>query len=183
MLLELRPTDSESRMLWQRIIRTLRKILQHDQDSQSTRLKIALESRLITSIVEFFQDPAYFAPTLSMLSSLLESIEVDLCQDEVIPAMVELASAVDSSARRNEINTALLQRMHSLKAPVRLNAVQCQRALVDQLGHDWLAMLPEMLPLISELQEDDDEKVEHETLRWMAKIEATIGASLAPMLR
>ena len=97
--------------------------------------------------------------------------------------MVELALAVDSSEQHKEINSALLQHMRSNKASIRLGAVRCQHALVNRLGHDWLALLPEMLPLISELQEDDDENVENETLRWMAKIEERTGESLAPMLR
>ena len=40
-----------------------------------------------------------------------------------------------------------------------------------------------MLPFISELQEDDDETVERETLGWIRKIEDVLGESLTPMLQ
>jgi U3 small nucleolar RNA-associated protein 10 len=51
------------------------------------------------------------------------------------------------------------------------------------LGEEWLSMLPEMLPFISELQEDDDEVVEKETHRWIVKIEGVLGESLDSMLQ
>jgi U3 small nucleolar RNA-associated protein 10 len=44
-------------------------------------------------------------------------------------------------------------------------------------------MLPEMLPFISELQEDDDDVVENETHRWIVKIEGVLGESLDSMLQ
>ena len=61
---------------------------------------------------------------------------------------------------------------------VRLAAVNCERSITERLNFDWLALLPEMLPYISELQEDDDENVERETLRWVQQIEDVTGESL-----
>ena len=102
---------------------------------------------------------------------------------EVIPAIVGLAVATDSTTHYKELNTAILEHMHSEQTRVRLAAVQCELALTNRLGEEWMALLPEMLPLISELQEDDDEVVENETLRGIPKIEETIGESLNPMLQ
>ena len=65
---------------------------------------------------------------------------------------------------------------------MRLAAVQCEMSLTEKLGEEWLALLPEMLPFISELQEDDDEMVEQEVRRWILKIEGTLGESLDTML-
>ena len=66
---------------------------------------------------------------------------------------------------------------------VRLSAVQCERALTDRLGEEWLALLPEMLPFISEALEDDDETVEREVQKWVKGIEGILGESLNPMLQ
>ena len=66
---------------------------------------------------------------------------------------------------------------------MRLAAVKCEQELTDRLGEEWLSMLPEMLPFISELQEDDDEVVEKETHRWIVKIEGVLGESLDSMLQ
>ena len=101
----------------------------------------------------------------------------------MVPAIVGLAVTTDSATHYKEINSALLEHMHSEKTRVRLAAVQCELALTNRLGEEWMALLPEMLPLIAELQEDDDEVVENEALRWIQKIEETIGESLNPMLQ
>lgn len=61
--------------------------------------------------------------------------------------------------------------------------MRCQLSLTDRLGEEWLAHLPEMLPLIAELQEDDDEGVERETLQWIKRIESVLGESVAGMLQ
>jgi U3 small nucleolar RNA-associated protein 10 len=95
---------------------------------------------------------------------------------------VALGAAADSSEHHKELNTAIMMHMRSDNPQVRLAAIQCEEALTDRLGEDWLALLPEMLPYISELQEDDDERVERETHRWIMKIEGVLGESLDSML-
>ena len=81
------------------------------------------------------------------------------------------------------MNAAILKYMRSDSAAVRLAAVHCQWALTEKLGEEWLALLPEMLPFISEALEDDDEGVEKEVQRWVGGIESVLGESLDPMLQ
>ena len=69
--------------------------------------------------------------------------------------IVELAAAAESSDHHKEINAILLRHMRSDDPKVRLAAVKCEQQLVARLGEEWLALLPEILPLVSELQEDD----------------------------
>lgn len=102
---------------------------------------------------------------------------------EVIPVLTGLAAAVDSANHHKGLNGAILQYMRSDNALIRLAAVQCEYSLTERLGEEWLALLPEMLPFISELQEDDDEAVEQETQRWIRKIEDILGESLNSMLQ
>lgn len=65
---------------------------------------------------------------------------------------------------------------------VRLAALKTERALTEQLGEEWLALLPEMLPYISELMEDEDESVEREVRKWVKQIEGVLGERLDDML-
>ena len=81
------------------------------------------------------------------------------------------------------MNTVILAFLRNDSAAIRLAAVQCQSSLTQRLGEEWLSMLPEMLPFISELQEDDDEIVESETKGWIGKIEEILGESLDGMLQ
>lgn len=73
--------------------------------------------------------------------------------------------------------------MRAEDAQTRLATVLCERELTKKLGEEWLSLLPEMLPFIAELREDDDEGVERETTRWIAEVEAVLGESLDGMLQ
>lgn len=81
------------------------------------------------------------------------------------------------------MNSTILKYMRSNNSAVRLAAVRCERALTERLGEEWLALLPEMLPFISEALEDDDEMVEQEVQKWVVAIEGILGESLDPMLQ
>lgn len=158
------PKDAEQRELWRRVLKTLTKCFEHDQD-------------------DFWQAPTHFnavAPVL--IQQFLHAPHLDTTE-ELILAVVELAAAADSPEHQKELNTTLLKHLRSENAAVRLATVKCEQALVDKVGEEWLAMLPEMLPYISELQDDDDEVVDKETHRWIVKIEGVLGESLDSMLQ
>ncbi|RYO96777.1 hypothetical protein DL763_003053 [Monosporascus cannonballus] len=172
-------SSTEERELWRKVLRTLAKCFEHDQD-------------------DFWQAPAHFdavAPALTAQFTLLaaasspsssnssSSTMAELVAQDLVPAVLELANAADSGEHQKALNGALLKHMRSEHAAVRLAAVRCEQALTDRLGEEWLAMLPEMLPYISELQEDDDEHVERETHRWIVGIEGVLGESLDAMLQ
>ncbi|KAM0334127.1 hypothetical protein ACHAQA_001147 [Verticillium albo-atrum] len=159
--------DAEQRQLWGRVLGTLAQSFEHDQD-------------------DFWQAPAHFGAVAGVLTGQLAragssgSLDVGA---SLIPAVVELASAADSADHQKELNTTVLKHLRDERAGVRLAAVRCQQALTDKLGEEWLSALPEMLPYISELQDDDDEAVERETHRWIVKIEGVLGESLDSMLQ
>lgn len=156
--------DAGQRELWRRVLKTLTKCFEHDQD-------------------DFWQAPAHFGAVGPVLiQQFLHAPHVDSTA-ELIPAVVELAAAADSQEHQKELNTTLLRHLRSENAAVRLAAVKCEQALVDKVGEEWLSMLPEMLPYISELQDDDDEVVDKETHRWIVKIEGVLGESLDSMLQ
>lgn len=73
--------------------------------------------------------------------------------------------------------------MRSDDTAVRLAAVQCEMSLTEKLGEEWLSLLPQMLPFISELLEDDEEDVVAETGKWIRAIEGVLGESLYAMLQ
>jgi U3 small nucleolar RNA-associated protein 10 len=156
--------DENSRALWTKVLETLVNCFEHDQD-------------------DFWQSPAHFSAVAGVLCAQLTYSNSLPVTEDLVPAIVELAGAADSSDHHKELNGAILKHMRSELASVRLAAVQCQQALTDRLGEEWLSMLPEMLPFISELQEDDDDVVEKETNRWIVKIEGVLGESLDSMLQ
>jgi U3 small nucleolar RNA-associated protein 10 len=104
-----------------------------------------------------------------------------------------LAVAADSTDNYKELNMALMRYLRPSTAPnaksaggdnpfTRLAALKAEQALTKQLGEEWLALLPEMLPYISELMEDEDESVEREVRKWVKQIEGVLGERLDDML-
>ncbi|KAI0841559.1 hypothetical protein F5Y06DRAFT_259791 [Hypoxylon sp. FL0890] len=158
------PKRSVEQELWEKVLDTLTKCFEHDQD-------------------DFWQAPAHFSAMAPVLvSQFSHASSIDLTKD-LIPAIVELAAAADSQEHQKELNSSLLKHLRSEQTSVRLAAVKCEQALTNRLGEEWLSMLPEMLPYISELQDDDDEDVERETHRWIVGIEGVLGESLDSMLQ
>ncbi|KAI0128707.1 BP28CT domain-containing protein [Xylariales sp. AK1849] len=159
------PKDPEQRDLWRKVLQTLAKCFEHDQD-------------------DFWQAPSHFSAVApASVSQFLHAASGIELSHDLVPALVELAAAADSQEHQKELNIALLKHLRSEHAAVRLAAIKGEQKLTERLGEDWLAMLPEMLPYISELQEDDDEEVERETQRWIVGIEGILGENLDAMLQ
>ncbi|QSS51038.1 U3 small nucleolar RNA-associated protein [Histoplasma capsulatum var. duboisii H88] len=172
-----RCNDKETRHLWLAVMQMLRSSFEHDQD-------------------EFWQSPTHLAaissPLVAHLSHSTNQLTLKLITAEAIPTIVELAAAADSPDNHKELNSAIMRFMRpgdSITGKnvgdnpyTRLAAVKCELSLTERLGEEWLALLPEMLPYISELMEDDDENVEKEARRWVLAIEEVLGEKLDDML-
>jgi U3 small nucleolar RNA-associated protein 10 len=160
----LEKTEEESE-LRAAVLTALQKTFEHDQEG-------------------FWQAPDHFGAILEPLMSQLTISAADQINADVIPTIVELAASSSSSTdNHREMNGVLLKYMRAEKAHTRLATVMCEQALTERLGEEWLGLLPEMLPFISEAREDDDEMVERETQRWISKIEEKLGEDLDAMLQ
>jgi U3 small nucleolar RNA-associated protein 10 len=156
--------DAESE-LRSSVLGALQKSFEHDQDA-------------------FWQAPSHYGTVLKPLVNLLTISAADEVTELVIPTITDLAASSSSSMdNHRELNTILLRYMRSDSAATRLATVKCEQSLTKRLGEEWLGLLPEMLPFISELREDDDEMVERETQRWISQVEEVLGESLEGMLQ
>ncbi|OJD24658.1 hypothetical protein ACJ73_03978 [Blastomyces percursus] len=169
--------DRNSRGLWLATMQMLRSSFEHDQD-------------------EFWQSPAHLAaisgPLVTQLAHSTNQSSLKLITAEAIPTIVELAAAADSPDNHKELNSTIVKFMRPGVSSTgrnggdnpytRLAAIKCEFSLTERLGEEWLALLPEMLPYISELMEDDDENVEKEVRRWVLAIEEVLGEKLDDML-
>lgn len=158
------PTSEGSMQLWRIALQTLRVAFEHDQD-------------------DFYRENSALKAIMTALTSQFTLANRVSMIDDVIPTVVELAVASGSLCQYKALNSMILPFLRSEDVSIRLSAVLCERALTDRMGEDWLAMLPEMLPVIAELQEDDNEEIEQETLRWVQKIEAVLGENIHSMLK
>ncbi|PYH84264.1 SSU processome component Utp10 [Aspergillus uvarum CBS 121591] len=173
------PSNQNTKSLWLATMRMLRNAFEHDQD-------------------EFWQSPSHLTaiarPLISQLAHATNSSTAALVIAEAVPAITELAVAADSTDNHKELNTALMRLLRPSAGPsgkaaaggenphTRLAALKAEQSLTEQLGEEWLALLPEMLPYISELMEDEDENVEREVRKWVKQIEEVLGERLDDML-
>ncbi|KAK4985088.1 snoRNA-binding rRNA-processing protein utp10 [Elasticomyces elasticus] len=158
------PDTEEGHNMLRVVLQTLSSSFKHDQD-------------------DFWQTPAHFSTIAApLLAQLRNAAEFDVSEN-LIPAITDLAAAAASPEHHKELNATIMKHMRSDDILIRLAAVKCEQSLTERLGEDWLALLPEMLPFISELQEDDDETVERETTKWIRSIEGILGESLEGMLQ
>ncbi|KAH7389982.1 hypothetical protein BKA66DRAFT_414358 [Pyrenochaeta sp. MPI-SDFR-AT-0127] len=163
-------TDDTESELRSAVLGALQKSFQHDQDG-------------------FWQAPSHYSTILTPLLALLTLPSASTSTPSnptnlAIPTITDLAAASSSSIdNHREMNAILLRYMRSEESHTRLATVLCEQALTRRLGEEWLSLLPEMLPFISELREDDDEMVERETQRWISGVEEVLGESLEGMLQ
>ena len=181
----------EDRALWSRILQTLKAAFEYDEANSGNAAAGHGAGGHGSGGGGFWQVPTHFAAVAPALveqfakaKDLFNGGAGGLAVEVLVPAVVELAKAANAADHQKELNGLLLKRLrHSTNTAERLALVQCQQALAEEVGEEWLAMLPEMLPLISELQEDSDEAIDRETTRWIHKIEEVLGESLDAMLQ
>jgi U3 small nucleolar RNA-associated protein 10 len=150
-----------------------------------------LEAVLIALTQSFEQDdegfwasPHHFTPistpllTLLQKSALSQTADDTDLTDKVQEAIRTLVSTTSAQDQHRTINTALLKMMRHEDGKVRLAAVKTERELCEKMGDEWLGMLPEMLPFVAELMEDDEKEVERAGREWVRFLEGVLGENL-----
>jgi U3 small nucleolar RNA-associated protein 10 len=143
----------------------------------------ALEESFEHDQDDFWQSPSHFETICMPLLSRISKSHSNILVDSVIPTITALAATTNSQDHHKAINSKILQLMRNDMRDTRLAAVKCEQALTERLGEEWLVLLPEMLPFITELLEDDDGEVEKESRRWIKRVEEILGESLEGMLQ
>jgi U3 small nucleolar RNA-associated protein 10 len=126
---------------------------------------------------DFWQSPNHFSPIALPLVDLFHAASSTL-SGQLISAITALASATSAADQHKDLNTAILKLMQSEDKNVRLTAVRLERSLTEQLGEEWLVMVPEMMPVLGEVLEDEDADVEKEGREWVSRIEEVLGEGL-----
>lgn len=98
--------------------------------------------------------------------------------DHVIPCVVALATSVTKDVLWKPLNHKLLMMTREKNRHMRIAAIKTIHQLFQEVGEEYLLLLPECLPFISELVEDDDETVLNLTAEMVKFIENISGESL-----
>jgi|TARA_B110000208_G_C11362736_1_gene281861 U3 small nucleolar RNA-associated protein 10 len=101
-----------------------------------------------------------------------------LMEDVVTPCLAQFASAVEDDNMRKTIHNKLLMHTRSGKVLVRAHTIGTIKACFDQVGEDYLYLVPETLPFLAELLEDSDGKVERLAHELKRQVEELSGEGL-----
>ena len=118
----------------------------------------------------------------TLMEPLVEQLDNELGSDEaaqkrvqelLVPLLAQMAVAAGDDYMWKSLHFQLLSKTKSSSAHVRLGSLKALSAFVEKLGEDYLAILPEAIPALAELLEDDVPEVEiaaQSTIQYMGDI-------------
>lgn len=126
---------------------------------------------------------AKLAPALIAQVSLPTTIPPAHLSEHVAPALVALAQLVQDESTLKLLNSTVFAKTRAEDRRVRVVALQVLNKLWAELGDAMLGLVPESVPFVAELLDDDDEEVAEETKVLVSRIEIALGESLDSYLQ
>ena len=129
--------------------------------------------------IAYWSSPSRFD---KIVQPLVSQLTLPFKSTIAIAAIVALTSKARSEENCKIINAKLMEYMKSEVVSVRLAAIDSQRELYTEISEEWLKILPPTVPVISELMEDEDDKIIEATHQLIATIERVGGISMQKLL-
>eukprot|EP00536_Pseudo-nitzschia_multiseries_P011722 jgi/Psemu1/260091/estExt_Genewise1Plus.C_4120050 len=108
----------------------------------------------------------------------------DTQSGSVVECLVALATAAGDEQLWKPLNHSILQACSDEKRPeVRKAGVSCLLSLINSIGEEYMVLIPECLPILSELLEDTDEEISGIAQECISQSEELLGESLQDSLR
>jgi U3 small nucleolar RNA-associated protein 10 len=109
---------------------------------------------------------------------------IDSETGSVVGCMVALGSAAGDEQLWKPLNHSVLQACSNEKrSEVRKAGVTCLLSLINSIGEEYMVLIPECLPVLSELLEDSDEEIAGLAQDCISQSEELLGESLQESLR
>ncbi|OUM55271.1 hypothetical protein BVG19_g4778 [[Candida] boidinii] len=129
---------------------------------------------------EYWQSQARYETIVKALTSQFANVE-DGIGKYLVKAVTSLVQDTSSSDEYNKmVNELIISHMRAdCKPREKFWAVRTLKTIYKKSGEHWFSLLPQLVPIIAELLEDDDEDVEMEVRTGLAKvIEEVMGEPL-----
>ena len=102
----------------------------------------------------------------------------------VVECLVALATAAGDEQLWKPLNHSVVQACSDEnRLEVRKAGVSCLLSLINSIGEEYMVLIPECLPILSELLEDPDEEVAGTAQECISQSEELLGESLQESLR
>ena len=103
---------------------------------------------------------------------------VETMYDTMEVCVGHLASSTDDETQWKYLNYQVLLYVRHNSYKIRLRVLQIVSIFLDKKGENYLAVLPDSVPLMAEALEDDDPRVEKECKKLLKKMEEIFGHSV-----
>ncbi|GFN81361.1 heat repeat-containing protein 1 [Plakobranchus ocellatus] len=106
------------------------------------------------------------------------SASKERAEQHVVPSITSLAAAARDDSLWKDLNYQILLKTRHQNPQVRLWALAALDAFHKQLGEDYTQLVPEAIPFLAELMEDESDEVEKYTQKVLAAMEVSVGENL-----
>nr|CAB3252288.1 HEAT repeat-containing protein 1 [Phallusia mammillata] len=96
----------------------------------------------------------------------------------VVPLIGELAACSNNNIAWQPLHNQVLMKMRHNVKKVRMFALDAILLIAEKLGQDYMAMIPDTIPFLAELMEDENADVEKHCHRVTTRLEEVLGESL-----
>ncbi|CAD6997882.1 unnamed protein product [Ceratitis capitata] len=161
-----------------------------DADVESLTADI-VKSILTTLYVLFLHDSKGFMnsqrfevimqPLVDQLENRLV-LESEELQQALQTCLAQLAAAVSNDIMWKQLNYQVLMKTRTNVPEVRILSFNCCLEIARKLGEDFTPLLPETVPFVAELLEDENQRVEKNTRKAVQELENILGESLQSYL-
>ena len=101
----------------------------------------------------------------------------------VVGCLTALAAAAGNEQLWKPLNFAVLEACSHKRSEVRRAGISCLLSIIETVGEEYMVLLPECLPVLSELLEDSDEDIAGMAKECVRQGEELLGESLEDSLR
>ncbi|KRT82326.1 hypothetical protein AMK59_3389, partial [Oryctes borbonicus] len=119
-------------------------------------------------------------PIIDQLENTLGGQDVFISRAEnlVIPCIIHFGIASCDDTYWKQLNYQILLKMRHSSSTIRILALKCVLQFANKLGTDFLPLLPETIPFLAELFEDENQDVERTCQKTVQELEKILGEPL-----
>ncbi|KAM9316162.1 HEAT repeat-containing protein 1 [Gastrophryne carolinensis] len=123
---------------------------------------------------------ALMMPLVDQIENLLGGDEKfqERVNKSLVPCISQFSVAIADDSLWKPLNYQILLKMRHSSAKVRFAALLVLVDLVEKLRENYMVLLPEAIPFLAELMEDECEEVEKQCQKTIKQLESILGESL-----
>ncbi|XP_058262423.1 HEAT repeat-containing protein 1 isoform X1 [Hemibagrus wyckioides] len=123
---------------------------------------------------------ALLVPLVDQLENMLggEQVYQTRVTKHLVPCVAQFSVAIGDDSQWKVLNYQILLKTRHSCSKVRFSALLMLVELASKLKENYMVLLPESIPFLAELMEDECEEVEHQVQKTIQEMESILGESL-----